>query len=138
MSTSPALYLLQLKRMLIGYHIRNHGVDGPQISVDEVKESLRREIITEFLEMNTGIERKEFLHWELLMGAGQDTRAYLREEMDANIKAARKEESGKNMNERGDFRRDPVLSVNIVVARAGEVAPRGRQHVGKGEKVLDS
>jgi hypothetical protein len=110
--------------MLIGYQIRNHGVNGPQISVDEVKESLRQEIIAEFLEMNTGLEGKEFLHRELLMGAGQNTKAYLREEMATNIKAAQKEESGKNMNERGDFRRDPVSSVNIVIARAGDVAPR--------------
>ena len=83
-------------------------MDGPQISVDEAKESLRREIIAEFLEMNTGLERKEFLRRELLMGSGQDKKAYLQEEMTTNIKAARKEESGKNMNERGDFRRDPV------------------------------
>lgn len=117
--------------MLIGYQIRNHGVNGPQISVDEVKESLRREIIAEFLEMNTGLEGKEFLRREFLMGAGQDTKAYLREEMATNIKEGQKEESGKNMNERGDFWRDPVSSVNIVIARAGDVTPRGRQNIGK-------
>ena len=110
--------------MLIGYQIRNHGVNGPQISVDEVKESLRREIIAEFLEMNTGLEGKEFLCQELLMGAGQNTKAYLREEMATNIKAAQKEESRKNLNERGNFQWDSVSSVNIVIARAGDVAPR--------------
>jgi hypothetical protein len=125
--------------MLIGYQIRNNGVDGPQISVDDVKESLRREIIAEFSKMNMGMmgtemERKELLRRELLMGAGQDAKEYLREEMAAEINAAPKEKSGENMNERDDF----VSSVNIVIARAGDVAPRGRQHVGKRVKVLDS
>jgi hypothetical protein len=101
--------------MLIGYQIRNHGVDGPQISVEEVKESLRREIIAEFSKMNTGMERKENFRRELLMGAGQDAK--------------------ENMNARDNFRRDSVSSVNIVIATAGDVASRGRQ---KEAKVFDS
>jgi hypothetical protein len=40
--------------MLIGYQIRNHGADGLQISVDEVKESLRRDIVAEFLKNEDG------------------------------------------------------------------------------------
>jgi hypothetical protein len=53
---------------------------------------------------------------------------YLGEEMAPVIKAAPKEES---MNARDVFRRDP--GVNIIIARAGDVAPRRRQYVGSGE-----
>ena len=113
--------------MLIDYQIRNHGVDGPQISVEEVKESLRREIVAEFSKLNTGMERKEYFRRELLMGAGQDAKEYLHEEMAAKSK--------ENMNARDNFRRDPVSSVNIVIATAGDVASRGRQ---KEAKVLGS
>lgn len=52
-----------------------------------------------------------------------------RTQMATNIKAAQKEESGENMNERDDFRRDPVSSVNIVIARAGDAVSRGGQYV---------
>jgi hypothetical protein len=131
--------------MLIGYQIRNHGLDGPQISVDEVKERLRREMVADFLEMNTGMmrtgmESKESLRREMmteinrvLMNAGQDMQ-YLGKEMAAKVKTALKEERGENMNARDDFRRDPMSSVNIV--RVGDVAPR--RYVGKEVKVLDS
>ena len=60
--------------MLIGYQIRNHGVDSPHISVDEVKESLRREMVAGFLEMNTG-----------MMGTGMDSTESLRREIMAEI-----------------------------------------------------
>ena len=93
--------------MLIGNQIKNYGAGDPRISVDEVKESLRREMVAEFLEMNTGTmgmgtETKESLRREMIsgiiMGAGQDTIQYLREEMAAEIKAALKEESARRLS----------------------------------------
>jgi uncharacterized Fe-S cluster-containing radical SAM superfamily protein len=124
------------EQMLIGNQIRDHGVDGPQMSVDKVKETLRQEMVAEFLKMNTGMmgtgmDTKESLRREImtevngvLMGAGEDTKEYLREEMVAEIKAALKgvarEESKEIMNARDAFRRDPVSSVNIVIALPGQ------------------
>jgi hypothetical protein len=110
-----------------------------------VKERLRREMVADFLEMNTGMmrtgmESKESLRREMmteinrvLTNAGQDMQ-YLGKEMAAKVKTALKEERGENMNARDDFRRDPMSSVNIV--RVGDVAPR--RYVGKEVKVLDS
>jgi hypothetical protein len=133
--------------MLLGYH----GVDGPQMSADEAKETLRREMVAEMNTemMDIGMDTKESLRREImaeinrvLMGAGQDTKEYLREEMAAEIKAALKgvamEESRAIMNPRDDFRRDPVSTVNIVIAGAADVVPRGRKDVGKEVTILDS
>jgi hypothetical protein len=128
--------------MLIGYQIGNHGVGGLQTSVDEVKETLRQEMVAEFLEMSTemmgtGMKTKESLHREMrteinriLMGT-----EYLREEWAAEMTEGK---SGDNMNVRDDFQEDPVSSVNMVIAKAGDVAPRRGQYVGKGVKFLDS
>jgi hypothetical protein len=49
-----------------------------------------------------------------------------------------REGRGESMNAGNDFRRDPALSVNIIIARAGVDVPRKRQYVGKELKVLDS
>jgi hypothetical protein len=92
--------------------------------------------------MNTGMMgmemeslRRELMMAEnkrVLMSAGQDG---MREEMATEIKAAPKKESGESMNVRDSFRRDPGM--NIVIARAGDVAPRRRQYIGEA-KALDS
>ena len=58
------------------------------MSVDEVKETLRREMVAEFLAVNTGMgtgmDTKESLRREImaeintvLMGAGRDAKKYL-------------------------------------------------------------
>lgn len=75
------------------------------------------------MNMGTGMERKEYLRRELPMDARQDAKEYLMAE---------------NMNARDNFWWDPVSSVNIVIARAGDVASRGKQYIGKEAKVLDS
>jgi len=123
------------------------------MSVDEVKESLRQEMIAEFLAINTrmmgkGMDTKESLRREImteintvLMDAGKDAQEYLREEMAAEIKAALMGVAGgpseETLDARGDFQR-AVSSVNIVVAREGaDIAPR-KQYVGKEVKVLDN
>jgi len=123
------------------------------MSRDEVKESLRREMVAEFLAMNTGIgagmDMKESLRREImteinsaLIGAGKEAKEDPREEVVPEIKAAlmdvAREGRGESMNAGDDFRRDPASSVNIIIARAGVDVPRKRQYVGKELKVLDS
>ena len=104
----------------------NHAVDGPKMSVDEVKETLRQEMAAEFSAMNAGIDTKESLRREImaeinivLMGAGQDAKEYLREEMAAEIKAAMR---GEITNARDDIQQDPTTSVNIVISETVDVA----------------
>ena len=76
--------------------------NGLKMSVDEVKETLHQEMVAEFLAMNngmmcTGMDTKGSLRREImteieintvLMGAIQDAKEYLHEEMAAEIKAA--------------------------------------------------
>jgi hypothetical protein len=122
--------------MLIGVQIKNNTVDGPKTLVDEVKETLRQEMVAEFLAINagmgTGMDTKESLRREImaeintvLIGAGQNAKEYLREEMAAEIKAALmgvgREESGEIANARDDFQQDPTSSVNILISGAGDV-----------------
>jgi hypothetical protein len=124
--------------MLIGNQIGNNAVDGPKMSVDEVKETLRQEMVAEFLAMNTGMmgtgmDTKESLRREImteikvLMGAGQNAKEYLRGEMAAEIKAslmgAAREESGEIMNARDDFRRDPASNLDIDVSKQVTLLP---------------
>ena len=77
-----------------------------------------------------------------LIGAGKEAKEDPREEVVPEIKAAlmdvAREGRGESMNAGNDFRRDPALSVNIIIARAGVDVPRKRQYVGKELKVLDS
>jgi hypothetical protein len=116
--------------MLIGVQIENNTVDGPKMSVDEVKETLRQEMVAEFLAMNagmgTGMDTKESLRREImaeintvLIGAGQNAKEYLREEMAAEIKAALmgvgREESGEIANVRDNFQQDPTSSISIFI-----------------------
>ena len=113
MSSSAVPVPPQLKKTLIGDQIGSHAVDGPQMSVDEVKESLRQEMVAEFLAINTrmmgkGMDTKESLRREImteintvLMDAGKDAQEYLREEMAAEIKAALMGVAGGA--KRGDF-----------------------------------
>lgn len=122
--------------MLIGVQIGNHD---PKMSVDEVKETLRQEMVAEFLAMNTGMgtgmDTKESLRREImaeintvLMGAGQNAKEYLREEMAAEIKAAligvEKEGNGENTDARDEVRQDPTSSVNIIMSGRGDVQRR--------------
>jgi len=100
MSSSAVPVPPQLKKTLIGDQIGSHTVDSLQMLVDEVKESLRQEMVTEFLAINTrmmgkGMDMKESLRWEImteintvLLDAGKDAQEYLHEEMATEIKAA--------------------------------------------------
>ena len=122
------------------------------MSRDEVKESLRQEMVAEFLAMNTGIgagmDMKESLRREIMteinsaLMAGKEAKEDPREEVVPEIKAAlmdvAREGRGESMNAGDDFRRDPASSVNIIIAGAGVDVPRKRQYVGKELKVLDS
>jgi hypothetical protein len=122
--------------MLIVVQIENNTAHTPKMSVDEVKESLRKEMVAEFVAMNeemgTRMDTKESLRREImaeintvLIGAGQNAKEYLREEMAAEIKAVLmgvgKEESGEIANARDDFQQDPTSSVNIFISGAGDV-----------------
>jgi hypothetical protein len=112
------------------------AVDGSKMSVDEVKETLRQEMVAEFLAINagmgTGMDTKESLCWEImveintvLIDAGQNAKEYLREEMAAEIKAALmgvgREERGEIANAQDDFQQDLTLSINIPILGAGDV-----------------
>ena len=119
-------------------------MDGFKMSVNEVKETLRQEMVAEFLAMNTGMntgmDTKESLRREImaeintvLMGAGQDAKEYLREEMAAEIKVAlmgvERKESGEIANTRDDFKKHPTSSINIAISGAGDVDSWDR-HIG--------
>jgi hypothetical protein len=129
--------------MLIGNQIESRVVDVPQMSVDEVKESLRREMVAEFLGMDTQDSLRREIMTEIntvLMDAGKDAQEYLREEMAAEIKVALmgvgRGPSEEALDARDDFQR-AVSNVNIVIAREDDIAPR-KQYVGKEVKILDN
>jgi hypothetical protein len=129
--------------MLIGNQIESRVVDVPQMSVDEVKESLRREMVAEFLGMDTQDSLRREIMTEIntvLMDAGKDAQEYLREEMAAEIKVALmgvgRGPSVEALDARDDFQR-AVSNVNIVIAREDDIAPR-KQYVGKEVKILDN
>ena len=96
------LWLVQLKKILIGVQIENDTVDGPKMSVDKVKETLRQEMVADLL-------------------------VAMNKEMAVEIKAALmgigREERGEIENARDDFQQDPMLSINIFILEAGDVDP---------------
>jgi hypothetical protein len=118
--------------MLIGIQIENNIVDVPKMSVDGVKETLRQEMVAEFLAMNagmgTGMDTKESIRREImaeintvLIGAGQNAKEYLREEMKAALMSVGREESGEIANARDDFQQDRTSSVSIFISGASNV-----------------
>jgi hypothetical protein len=113
------------------------------MSVDEVKESLRREMVAEFLGMDTQRSLRREIMTEIntvFMDAGKDAQEYLPEEMAAEIKVALmgvgRGPSEETLDAQDDFQR-AVSNVNIVIAREGDIAPR-KHYVGKEAKVLDN
>jgi hypothetical protein len=93
------------------------------VSVDEVKKTLRQEMVAELV--NTVMDTKESLRREImteinavLMSAGH-AKEYLSQ---SSIDGHSKGEKQGIMNVQDDFRRDAVSSLNIVVSAAGEVS----------------
>ena len=153
MSSLPVPVPPQLKKKLIGNQIGSYVVNGTQMLVDKVKESLCQEMVAEFLAINTrmmgkGMDMKESLGREIimeintvLMDAGKDTQEYFCKEMAAEIKAALMGiavgPSKETLDARVNFQQT-VLSMNSVITREGaDIAPR-KQYVGKEVKVLDN
>jgi hypothetical protein len=89
---------------LIGNQIGNYAKDGSQMLRDEVKESLRREMVAEFLAMNTGI------------GAGMDMNTGIGAGMDMNTGI------GAGMDMKESLRQEIMTEINSALIGAGKKA----------------